>query len=75
MLGREVWTAYFKTEEDIYAAFGRFQKALPADAPVCDQIAYGKTDEGRKETRRRELVDIIKVFVLVAILYVIYKLL
>lgn len=70
-----VWTAYFKTEEDLYAAFGRFQKALPTEASVCDQIAYGKTDEGRKETRRRELVDIIKVFVLVALLYVIYKLL
>lgn len=69
-----VWTAYFKTEEELYAAFAGFQKALPAEVAVCDNIAYGNTDEGRKKRRRKELVDIIKVFVMVAILYVIYRL-
>lgn len=72
---KPVWTAYFKTEKELYDVFSGFQKMLPAEVSVCDNIAYGNTEEGRKKRRRKELLDIVKVFVMVAIMYVIYRLL
>lgn len=72
---KPVWTAYYQTEKELYAAFARFQKVLPAEVSVCDNIAYGNTKEGRKKRIRKELFDMVMVFVMVAIMYVIYRLL
>lgn len=70
-----VWRAYFPTEDELYAIFSRLRGVLPEETAICDNVAYGKTEEGEKENRKKALIELIKVIVMLAILIALAKLL
>lgn len=70
-----VWRAYFPTEDELYAIFSRLRGVLPEETAICDNVAYGKTEEGEKENRKKALIELIGVFVMLAILIALAKLL
>ncbi len=70
-----VFRAYFPTEDELYAIFSRLRGVLPEETAICDNVAYGKTEEGEKENRKKALIELIKVIVMLAILIALAKLL
>lgn len=72
---KPLWNGCFRTEEEAYRVLGLLQANLPAGLELDDQIAYGKTEEGRKANRRSELLQLILAALLVAALVVIVKML
>lgn len=71
---KPAWSASFPTEEGAYQALELFRQKLPANLTVEDGIAYGKTEEGRREERKSTLVQLVACAVMVAVLVVIVKL-
>ena len=67
------WNGCFRTEEEAYRILETLRPYLPANLKVDDQIAYGKTEEGRKANRRSELIQILLAAVIVAVLAVIAR--
>lgn len=72
---KPVWNGCFRSEEEAYGTLETMRSRLPADLEVDDQIAYVKTEEGRKANRRAELIQILLAALLVAALVVIVKIL
>ena len=70
-----VWRAYFPTEDELYAIVSRLRGVLPEETAICDNVAYGKTEEGEKENRKQALIELIKAIVMLAILIALAKLL
>ena len=72
---KPVWNGCFRTEEEAYRVLELLRTKLPSNLEIDDQIAYGKTEEGRKANRRSELIQMVVAFLLVAVLVVLVKLL
>lgn len=72
---KPVWRAYFPTEGELYAIFSRLRGVLPEETAICDNVAYGKTEEGEKENKKKALIELIKAIVMLAILIALAKLL
>ena len=71
---RPVWGGVFRTEEEAYRVQKSIQSRLSASLELEDQIAYGKTEEGRKEARSAGLRDFLLSALLVAAMYLFYRL-
>lgn len=71
---KPVWKGCFPTEEEAYRVLERLRTCLPANLELDDRVAYGKTEEGRKEERSAGLRDLILAALMVGALILIYKL-
>ena len=72
---KPVWSGVFPRETDAYKAAGNIEERLPSALEKEDGIAYGKTEEGRREERQAGLRDILMAALLVGALYLLYRLL
>lgn len=72
---KPVWNGSFSREEDAYKAAEQIEARIPSAIEKEDGIAYGKTEEGRREARNAGLRDFILTALLVGALILIYKLL
>lgn len=72
---KPIWNSCFHTEEEAYRVLKALRSHLPANLELDDQIAYGKTEEGRKANRRSELIQILLAALLVAGLTLLAKML
>ncbi|MCM1183409.1 MAG: hypothetical protein NC337_08550 [Roseburia sp.] len=68
------WKAYFVREDELYDAFGKLQEGLPQEVVVQDDVAYGKTEEGEKEAKKKALFNLVMSVILVAIMIALIKL-
>lgn len=71
---KPVWSGVFRTEEEAYRAMESIRGRISASLELDDRIAYGKTEEGRREARGAGLRDILMTALLVAAMYVLYRL-
>lgn len=71
---KPAWNGCFRTEEEAYRALETVRVHLPSNPEVDDQVACGKTEEGRREAYSTGLRDILMAALLVAVLYVVFRL-
>ena len=71
---KPAWRAYFLREDELYAASTKLQEGLPTEAVIQDDVVYGKTEEGRKEARKKALIQALIAFAFVAVMIALAKL-
>lgn len=72
---KPAWSGVFYGEGEVYRALETVRASLPANLEVEDQIAYGKTEEGRRQERRSNLIQFILAMLVVAGMCLLLKLL
>lgn len=71
---KPVWSGVFLREEEAYEAAGQIEERIPSVVEKEDGIAYGKTEEGRREERNASLRDFILAALVVGAMVLIVKL-
>lgn len=69
-----VWNGVFLREEDVYKTAERIEERIPSVVEKEDGIAYGKTEEGRREARNASLRDLILAAMVVGAMIFLLKL-
>lgn len=72
---KPAWKAYFLKEKQLYHAFSEIQKILPEGTTVQDDVAYGKTEEGKRKFNRELCIQMAVVLIVVIGLTILVKLL
>ena len=72
---KPIWKGYFRGEGEVYPAWELLRPNLPSNLELDDQIAYGKTEEGRKASRKEALVQFLLAALLVGAMILLVKLL
>lgn len=72
---KPVWSGKFPQEADAYQVSEQIEAHIPSVVEKEDGIAYGKTEEGKREARNASLRDLLLVALVVGVLILIFKLL
>lgn len=72
---KPVWSGKFLQEADAYKAAEQIEERIPLVVEKEDGIAYGKTEEGKREARNASLRDFLLAALVVGALILIFKLL
>lgn len=72
---KPVWSGKFPQEADAYKVSEQIEAHIPSVVEKEDGIAYGKTEEGKREARNASLRDLLLAALVVGALILIFKLL
>ncbi len=72
---KPVWSGKFPQEADAYKVSEQIEAHIPSAVEKEDGIAYGKTEEGKREARNASLRDFLLAALVVGVLILIFKLL
>lgn len=73
--GRFIKPLLTSVEEEAYHTLEQLRPCLPANSEVDDWVAYGKTEEGRRQNRKKAGIELLQCILLVALLVLAVKLL